>query len=140
VIIVDASVLANIVGGDAAAGAITRARLNAAGTAAAPDLVDVETAAVLRRRWLNEELSDDRFRVAVDDLLAPPIDRYPVGPLMVRAYELRANVTRCEACYVARAEALDCPLVTADRRLGSAPTIRCSTKPSACEELRPARR
>ena len=127
-IVIDASVLANVVGDDASAGAIARRRLQAAGAASAPDLVDVETVSVLRRRWLKGDLTDDRFRSAVDDLLALPITRFPTGPLMSRAFELRANVTSYDACYVALAEALECPLVTSDQRLASAPTIGCSTE------------
>lgn len=127
-IVVDASVLANVVGDDGAAGAIARDRVQSAGRASAPDLVDAETVSVLRRRWLNGDLTDDRFRDAVTDLLALPITRLPTGPLMPRAFGLRANVTAYDACYVALAEALECTLVTADHRLASAPTIRCATE------------
>lgn len=127
-IVVDASVLANVVGDDEAAGKIARARLEAAGEASAPDLVDVEVVSVLRRRWLSGDLSEARFRSAIDDLLALPVTRFPVGPMMTRAFELRANVTAYDACYVALAEALDCPLLTADVRLAAAPTISCATE------------
>ena len=125
-IVVDASVIANVVGDDEAAGQLARTRFAAASAISAPDLVDVETVAVLRRRWLAGDLSDERFRGAVDDLLALPITRIPVGPLMVRAFELRANITTYDACYVALAEALDCPLITADRRLANAPMTNCA--------------
>ena len=127
-IVVDASVLANVVGDDEAAGQLARARLAAASAVSAPALVDVETVSVLRRRWLADDLSDERFRCAVDDLLALPITRFPVGPLMVRAFELRANITAYDACYVALAEALDCPLITSDRRLANAPMTTCATE------------
>lgn len=127
-IVVDASVLANVVGDDEAAGQLARARLAAATAVSAPDLVDVETVSVLRRRWLAGDLSDERFRGAVDDLVALPITRFPVGPLMVRAFELRANVTAYDACYVALAEVLGCPLITSDRRLANAPKTTCTTE------------
>ncbi len=127
-IVVDASVLANVVGDDEAAGQLARARLAAASAVSAPDLVDVETVSVLRRRWLAGDLSDERFRGAVDDLLALPVTRFPVGPLMIRAFELRANITAYDACYVALAEALDWPLITADRRLANAPMTTCATE------------
>jgi hypothetical protein len=55
------------------------------------------------------------------------LTRYPTGPLMSRAYELRANVTAYDASYVAVAEALDCVLVTGDRRLARASGPRCRT-------------
>ena len=124
-IVIDASVLANVVGDDGDAGRVARARLAEAGEASAPDLVDVETTSVLRRRWLGGDLTAARFRAAIDDLLALPIVRVPTGPLMRRAYELRANATPYDAAYVALAEALGCPLVTADTRLAAAPGIRC---------------
>jgi predicted nucleic acid-binding protein len=128
VIVVDASVLANVVGDDEAAGQLARARLAAASAVSAPDHVDVETVSVLRRRWLAGDLSDERFGGAVDDLLALPITRFPVGPLMVRAFELRANVTAYDACYVALAEVLGYPLVTSDRRLANAAKTTCATE------------
>ncbi len=127
-IVVDASVLANVVGDDEDAGQLARARLAAASAVSAPDLVDVETVSVFRRRWMAGDLSDDRFRTAVDDLSALPITRFPVGPLMVRAFELRANITAYDACYIALAEALDCPLITSDRRLANAPMTTCTTE------------
>jgi predicted nucleic acid-binding protein len=125
VIVVDASVIANIVADDTEPGRIARSRLTAAGEAFAPDLADVETVSVLRRRWLNGDLTDARFRDAIDDLLALPITRLPVGPLMIRAFELRANVSAYDACYIALAESLACPLITADTRIGTAPGTRC---------------
>ena len=71
------------------------------------------------------DLTDERFRFAVDDLLALPVARFPTGALMSRAFELRANVTAYDACDVALAEALDCPLVTSGERLANAPTMTC---------------
>ena len=47
------------------------------------------------------------------------------GPLMVRAYELRSNLTPYDATYVALAEGLSCALVSADARLARAPGIHC---------------
>ena len=124
-IVLDASVLANVVADDGPSGDTARARLTAAGEASIPDLADVETVAVLRRRWLARDLTAARFRSAIDDLLALPLARYPVGPLMPRAYELRANVTAYDATYIALAEALACILVTGDARLAAAPRTDC---------------
>ena len=124
-IVVDASVLANIVGDDGPAGDAARARLRAARAASVPDLADVETMVVLRRLWLTSELSLNRFREAVDDLIALAVVRYEVSRFMPRAFELRANVTPYDACYIALAESLQCTLVTADARLARAHGIRC---------------
>ncbi|MGI8751638.1 MAG: type II toxin-antitoxin system VapC family toxin [Acidimicrobiales bacterium] len=127
-IVVDASVLANVLGDDGPDGTVARSEIRAAGALAAPDLVDVETVAVLRKRWLAGDLTVGRFRSAVEDLADLEIDRYPTLGLMPRAFELRANVTPYDAAYVALAEALDAVLVTGDRRLQKAPGPRCEIK------------
>lgn len=124
-IVVDSSVLSNVVGDDSAAGRVARARIAAADGVSAPDLVDVETVSVLRKRWLAGDLTARRFRSAIEDLVALPIVRFPTGPFMIRAYELRANVTPYDATYVGLAEGLDCTFVTGDGRLARAPGIRC---------------
>jgi predicted nucleic acid-binding protein len=128
VIVLDASVLANVVADDESVGAAARARLAAAGAASVPDLADVETVAVLRKRWLAGDLTARRFRAAVDDLIALPLVRFPVAALMLRAYALRANVTAYDAAYIALAEGLQCPLVTADARLARAPGLHCQVE------------
>lgn len=69
-IVVDASVLANVVGDDGDDGRRARAELRAATDVAVPDLVDVETVAVLRKRWLAGTITDRRFSAALDDLEA----------------------------------------------------------------------
>ena len=123
-IVVDASVLANAIGNDGADGATARAAL-AGQDLSVPDLVDVEMVAVLRRRWLAKTLTARRFATAIDDLAALPADRYPVLPFMPRAYGLRANLSAYDATYVALAEQIGCPLITADARLAAAPGPQC---------------
>ena len=124
-IVIDASVLANVVGDDGPAGRVARNRIAATTRWSAPDLVDVETVSVLRRHWLAGDLTARRFRSAVIDVLSLPIVRFPTGPLMVRAFELRSNLTPYDATYVALAEGLSCELVSADARLARAPGIHC---------------
>lgn len=124
-IVVDASVLVNALADDGRDGTAARARLRGDGDLAAPDLVDVETVAVLRKRWTSGDLSRNRFSTAIDDLEDLDLTRHPALPLMRRAFELRDNVTVYDAVYVALAERLDCVLVTADQRLASAPGISC---------------
>ena len=124
-IVVDASVLANALADDEADGRLARDHLMIGGDLVAPDLVDVETVSVLRRRWLAGDITARRFSAAIDDLEDLSLTRFPALPLMRRAYELRANVTAYDAGYVALAEQLDCTLVTADARLAGAPGVRC---------------
>ncbi|MGE0878923.1 MAG: type II toxin-antitoxin system VapC family toxin [Acidimicrobiia bacterium] len=127
-IVVDASVLANVVGDDAQVGRVARARLAVASEAAIPDLADVETVSVLRKRWIAGAITARRFRTAVGDLQDLPLDRYATGPLLLRAYALRANVTPYDAVYVALAEVLGAVLLTADGRLDRAPGVRCGVE------------
>lgn len=127
-IVIDASVLANVLADDGPDGQRARAELRSAGEISAPDLVDVETVAVLRKRWLARTISARRFASAVDDLEAMAIDRYPTLRFMRRAYELRENVTAYDASYIALAEILGCELLTGDTRLARAPGTRCAIR------------
>lgn len=124
-IVVDASVLANALADDEKNGKRARRELRAAGEVAAPDLVDVETVSVLRKRWLRGSLTDQRFRTAISHLQQLAFERVPTRRLVPRAVELRANVSAYDACYVALAEHLDCELITADARLADATGPQC---------------
>ncbi|MBN1094030.1 type II toxin-antitoxin system VapC family toxin [Blastococcus sp. TML/M2B] len=128
VIVVDASILANALADDHADGDAARHELRAADRITAPDLVDVETVSVLRKRWLSRTLTDQRFEAAVAHLQQLQFERVPTLRMMRRAFELRANVSAYDACYVALAELLDCELVTADGRLVGAPGPRCTIR------------
>lgn len=127
-IVFDASILANALADDYQDGVSARHELRIADAIAAPDLIDVETDAVLRKRWLAQALTDEQFSAAVSDLERLDFERVPTLRLMRRAYELRANVTPYDASYVALAEALDCELITADRRLANATGPLCAVR------------
>jgi predicted nucleic acid-binding protein len=128
VIVVDASILANALADDDEDGRTARHELRIAVDLTAPDLVDVETMAVLRKRWQARTISDQRFKRAVGDLERLDFERVPTLRLVRRAYELRANVTVYDATYRALAEALDCELLTADQRLAHASGPRCAIR------------
>ncbi len=66
-----------------------------------------------------------RAKVALSDLAALPVRRISHRPLVERCWELRHAVTVYDAAYVALAEALEIPLLTADARLSRAPGLRC---------------
>jgi predicted nucleic acid-binding protein len=51
------------------------------------------------------------------------VRRFPTLPLLAEAWTLRANVTPYDACYVALARGLKCPLVTSDHKLSRAPDL-----------------
>lgn len=84
---------------------------------AAPHLMPVEVANVLRRGDLNGTLDSLDAMIAHDDLLQMRVELFPYEMFAHRVWELRDGVTAYDAWYVSLAEALDCPLVTLDRRL-----------------------
>ncbi|CAN5147532.1 type II toxin-antitoxin system VapC family toxin [soil metagenome] len=87
----------------------------------APHLLTVEVAQVLRRYSMAGELDARTAAAAFGDLDDLTIERYDHEVLLSRVWSLRHNLTAYDAAYIALAEALDAPLLTADRRLAGAP-------------------
>jgi predicted nucleic acid-binding protein len=85
-----------------------------------PQLFEYEVVSALRAASLRRELSPQRASLAFSDLEELSVTRYPPHALMSRVWELRSSLTAYDASYVALAEVLDVPLVTADARLGRA--------------------
>ena len=95
------------------------------GSLAAPHLMPVEAANVLRRVELAGDVSSDVASLAHADLLELPVDLYPYEPLADRVWQLRGTITAYDAWYVALAESLEATLVTLDERLSTAPGPTC---------------
>ncbi|MFT4034726.1 MAG: type II toxin-antitoxin system VapC family toxin [Patulibacter sp.] len=127
VIVVDASVLVVALGDDGAAGDSARRRL-AGASLAAPELIDLEVASVLRRHEQAGSIPRRRAALALADLADLPIERAAHRALLPRCWELRSNLTVYDAAYVALAELLDAPLLTGDQRLARAPGVRCQVE------------
>lgn len=123
-LVVDASVLAVALADDGRDGDKARARLRGE-QLAAPELVDLEVASVLRGQLAGGHLDIRRAELALADLIDLPVQRAPHRPLLTRCWELRTNLTVYDAAYVALAEALDSDLLTGDTRLAKAPGPRC---------------
>ena len=92
---------------------------------AAPHLLLVEAAHILRRAALVGELPDRVASLAHADLLSLRVQLYSYLPFATRAWELRHTVTAYDAWYIAVAEALGARLATLDRRLMRASGPRC---------------
>ncbi|MDE0241698.1 MAG: type II toxin-antitoxin system VapC family toxin [bacterium] len=93
---------------------------------AAPELVLVESTNILRRLERAEIVSRVEANGAQADLLGMEIELFPFAPFARRIWELRSNLTSYDAWYVALAEALDCPLLTLDRKLSRTPGLKCA--------------
>lgn len=92
---------------------------------AAPHLMPVEAANILRRAVIGRDLTVDVASLAHADLVQLPVELFSYEPFAERAWELRNTITAHDAWYVALAETLDARLVTLDVRLARASGPRC---------------
>lgn len=123
-IVVDASVLVNVLGDDGEDGRRARDRL-AEESLAAPELIDLEVAAVFRKFCAAQRFDVQRASQALSDLRDLRMDRVPHRQLISRCWELRNNVTMYDASYIAVAELFGASLITVDARLTKVPGARC---------------
>ncbi len=90
----------------------------------APDLIGYEVLNSLRRRRAAGQLSPGEADRAVADWRAMAVETWSLSAFQDRLWELTGAITAYDAAYVALAERLDAPLLTADARLTRAPGIR----------------
>jgi predicted nucleic acid-binding protein len=124
-IVVDASVVVQMLFADEA-GVMLSERLSVnAGTIATPHLLDVEVASALRAIVRSRDMTASAALSALDDLADLRIERYSHEPLMGRIWELRDALSASDAAYVALAESLGAELWTRDARLARSRGPRC---------------
>lgn len=121
---VDAGVLATALADDGEQGHRMRSRLTGEDLAA-PAIIDLEVASVVRKGLRAGLLTEHRAALALSDLVDLPFERVPHTGLMRRVWELHHNITPYDAAYAALAELLSATLVTTDTRLSKAPGLRC---------------
>ena len=124
-LVVDASALVTALVGDNEDGAQARQRLRGE-RLAAPELVDLEVTSALRRLHLQGRLTARRAELALTDLTALPMQRAPHRPLLARCWSLRKTLTVYDVAYVALAEVLKAPLLTADGALARSAARTCT--------------
>jgi predicted nucleic acid-binding protein len=86
----------------------------------APGLLWVEVGRVLRVKVIDGALSRRGAEAALADFLDLGVQETQVEPLLVRAWQLRDNLTIDDGVFVALAEATAQPLLTTDVRLARA--------------------
>jgi predicted nucleic acid-binding protein len=92
---------------------------------ACPDLADSELVHALRTRVRRGDIAATDAERAIETWTGLGIHRVRIVGLLDRIWELRDNLSAYDATYVAVAEALDAPLLTADARLARAPGPTC---------------
>lgn len=123
-IVLDASVVLELLLRTPAAPSIETRILGGGESLHAPHLLDVEVAQVLRRYEARGEISPARGRRAIELLTVFPLARYPHDALLPRIWALRNNLTAFDAVYVALAQGLDAKLLTRDEHLARSPAAR----------------
>lgn len=127
VTVIDASVLLTALANDNIQGRETRSLIRNQNLVA-PELLDLEILAVLRRLVSSGQLNEPRANLAMKSLAALPLERFSHVSLLPRCWELRHNLTIYDASYVALAERLGATLFTSDARLSRSSGIRCQVR------------
>jgi len=92
---------------------------------AAPHLMPVEAANIIRRGELAGTIGADTAALAHADLLTLRVALFAYEGFAPRVWELRQNLSTYDGFYVAVAESLSGDLATLDRRLSRATGPRC---------------
>jgi predicted nucleic acid-binding protein len=119
-IVLDASVVVDLLIKPAAHTSELRARIRAAGIVYAPHLMDAEVTNTLRRHLLRGWIDQVSARRAIRRLASMQVRWRPHRPLLGRALALRDQLSAYDAIYVAVAEVTGATLVTRDARLARA--------------------
>jgi predicted nucleic acid-binding protein len=116
-IVLDASVVVELLTNGALADSLRRELAGSEGTFLAPHLLDVEVASALRNLVAGRRIDSRRSKELLTSLAALPAERFSHVPLLGRIWELRHNFTACDAAYIALAEATGSVLHTCDEKL-----------------------
>jgi len=95
----------------------------------APHLIDLEVAHAARGLVRGGVLTRERGAALLADLRALDLERCAHDILLPRIWALSGHLTAHDAAYVALAEALDAPLITADAHLGRSAGHRARIEP-----------
>ena len=120
--VVDASVIVELVAGDTEAAVAMLAPFD---ELHAPAHLDAECLSAFRRLLLGGRGSIADFLDHTSTLGDLPITRHQLAPLLPRMAALTFNATPYDSAYIALAEALGAPLLTADARMAAVPGITC---------------
>ena len=126
-IVVDASVVGQALIDEERFGDRARERLGNE-SLTAPALIDLEVLSIFKGATRAGTLDERTARDAIAEFLAMPLTRVPHVALLPRIWQLRHNLSVYDASYVALAEAIGAPLLTADRPIAATPGVRCEVE------------
>ena len=103
-------------------------RVTAAQTLYAPYVLGAEVISALLGLMRGQKISEREADTALSSYRAFPIEQQDVLTLWPRLKILHANLSAYDAQYVALAEALHVPLITADARVKRSGVARCKVE------------
>jgi predicted nucleic acid-binding protein len=93
-----------------------------------PYVLDGKVISALLELIRGQKISEREADAALSSYRAFPVEQQDVLPLWPRLKSLHANLSACDAQYVALAEALHVPLITADARIKRSGVARCNVE------------
>jgi predicted nucleic acid-binding protein len=117
VIVLDASVVVELLTNGARAESIRSDLFGRDESFIVPHLIDVEVMSAIRSLVAGERTGSNGIEQMIAGLAALPAERYSHTPLLSRIWELRHNFTAYDATYIALAEATNSVLYTSDEKL-----------------------
>ena len=120
IVVADASAVAEHLLQPTPTSPLARTLVDQGAQIATPHLCDAEILSALRSLTLRGRLCAEDAGARLRLYARMPVRRFEHGPLLVRSFEHRHNLSAYDALYVALAESLEAPLLTADRRLRAA--------------------
>jgi predicted nucleic acid-binding protein len=103
-------------------------RVTAAPALHAPYVLGGQVISALLGLRRGQKISEREADAALSSYRAFPVERQDVLPLWPRLKSLHANLPAYDAQYVALAEALHVPLITADARIKRSGAARCEVE------------
>ena len=118
-IVLDASVVVELLTNGLLADSIKRDLAGRAEPSIVPHLLDIEVVSAFRRITMGQRIDSHRTQQLLEGLASLPAQRYAHTPLLGRIWELRNNFTAYDAAYIALAEETNSTLYTCDEKLSS---------------------